>query len=171
MQRPQKGEYRDFFQRYIDLVPGGNYMELLRSNTIAMQQFFMQIPVHLHDYAYAQGKWTIKQVLMHLADTERGMSYRAFTALRGDNQSLLPMLDENLFAEMADVSGRTLADILEEFVAIRTATEKLFAHVTEEDSMRTANVTGIHTTARAKGYIMIGHVLHHIQVIKERYLL
>lgn len=108
---------------------------------------------------------------MHIMDTERGMSYRAFVGARGDKHTRLYTMEEDLYAANADVSGRTMYDLLEEFSAIRTATEKLFANMTDAQSIDAATMEdGTHVTPRALGYIIVGHLLHHINVIKERYL-
>lgn len=170
MQKPLPGTYKPYFDNYIRLVAEGNYTDLLKGNTAQCIQFFREIPDSKHNYRYADGKWTIKEVLMHIMDTERVMSYRALTAIRGDSTSLLPAMDENMFAANVNVSGRSMNDLLEEFMAIRTTTEKLFDNITPEQSLYTTNAAGFETAACALGYIIIGHVLHHMHVIKERYL-
>lgn len=169
MQKPLEGEYKPYFKRYIDLVLEGNFSDLLKNNTTDTVRFFENVPVDKHDYRYADGKWSIKEVLMHIMDTERVMSYRAFAAARGDSSSLLPGMDENMYAANADVSGRTMDDLLEEFKAIRAATAKLFLNLTETQTTGTANVATVPTTARSLGYIIIGHAIHHLNVVSERY--
>jgi uncharacterized damage-inducible protein DinB len=170
MQKPLPSEHKEYFKRYIDLVPSGNYISLLQQNTNDLIHFLSTIPVEKHEYRYTDGKWTPKEVLLHITDTERIFSYRALVALRGDSQSLLPSMDENLFAANADVSKRTMQDIIEEFNAIRIATTKLFENTTDEQSIKTANASGFHTTVRSIGYMIIGHVIHHMNIINERYL-
>ena len=170
MQKPLPSEHREYFHKYINLVPAGDYINILQQNTATTVSFFNSIPAEKHEYRYADGKWTPKEVLLHITDTERIFSYRALVALRGDSTSLLPSMDENLFAANADVSHRTMQDLLEEFNAIRTATTKLFGNITHEQSIKTANASGFHTSVRAIGYMIIGHVIHHINVIQERYL-
>ncbi len=170
MQRPQEGEYNPYFQRYIDLVADGDYLELLKQNTTKAINSFRNIAAEKHNYAYAEGKWTIKEMLMHIIDTERVMSYRALVAARGDSNSLLCSMDENAYALSANVTNRTMDDLLEEFNAVRTATEKLYQHLSEEQCKQRANIVNYPTSARALGYIIIGHVEHHINVLNERYL-
>ena len=171
MQKPSPGEHREYFQHYIDLVPDGNYIDLLNQNTDTVNRFFNSLPADKHNYRYADGKWIIKEILLHIIDTERVFTYRALAAARGDKETVLPMMDENLYAANTDVSNRTMQDIIEEFNAVRMATTKLYKNMTEEQTKYTANVAGHHTSARAIGYMIIGHVIHHIRVIQERYLL
>lgn len=170
MQKPLPQEHNPYFRRYIDLVKEGNYADLLHNNTTTAVHFFETLPVDKHNYRYAEGKWSIKEVLMHIMDTERVMSYRALAAARGDNKSSLPSMDENNYAANADVTNRTMQDLLEEFKAIRTATAKLFLNMTESQTILLANVAGFPTSARALGYVIIGHVQHHLTITKERYL-
>lgn len=171
MQQPQPAEYRPFFQRYIDLVPQGDIIEILKQQAEEATRFFKSIPTGKHDYRYADGKWSIKQVIMHITDTERVMSYRALVAARGDTATVLYGMDENLYAETAPYTGRAVEDLLDEFNAVRAATIHLLANITDEQTMQAAhNTDGTSITPRALAYIIAGHLLHHIQVIKERYL-
>lgn len=171
MQQPQANEYRPFFQRYIDLVPEGDIIETLRQQAKEAVTFFTSLPADKHDYRYAQGKWSIKQVLMHIIDTERVMSYRALVAARGDTTTVLHGMDENLYAETAPYSGRTMEEILDEFSAVRASTIYLFANTSIEQSVQQANNSdGSYFTTRALAYIIAGHLLHHLGIIKERYL-
>ena len=170
MQRPLAGEYNPYFDRYIGLVPDGDFDALLAENTDKTIDFFEDIPAEKHNYSYSAGKWTIKQVLMHIIDTERVMSYRAFVAARGDNTSILPSMDENHYAASADVSGRSMTDLIDEFIAVRAATATIYAHLTDAQSRFPARGETHPFTARALGYIMIGHIMHHFRVTSERYL-
>ncbi|MBN9485109.1 MAG: DinB family protein [Bacteroidetes bacterium] len=170
MHKPHPGEYNSYFKRYLDLVPDGNFIDQLKDNTRAVVTFFESLPLEKHAYSYAPGKWTVKQVLLHLVDTERVMSYRALAAARGDERSLLPGMDENLYAANATADNRSMDDILGEFNAVRLATLKLFENVTNEQSEQTANIASHLTTTRALGYIIIGHAMHHLKILQDRYL-
>jgi uncharacterized damage-inducible protein DinB len=169
MQRPSAGEYHENYQKYFDLVPAGAYLELLGQNSNETVRFFEAIPKEKLDYKYAPGKWTIKELLMHVIDTERVFSYRALTAARGDETPHYRM-DEELYARNVDVSGRSLQSLISEFQAVRTSTEKLFENLTDAQSESRCNVVTHPMTARAIGYFIIGHVLHHLKIIEERYL-
>ncbi len=170
MQRPQSTEHNPYFSKYIALVPDGSYFDLLLQNTEDVVNTFMNLSEEKQNYSYAPGKWTPKQMLMHLMDTERGMSYRALIAARGDSEHLIQTLDEDLYAANAVVDNRGMDDLLEEFAAIRFTTRKLFEGMTEEQTTWTANVTNGRVSARALGYMMLGHATHHLNVLKERYL-
>lgn len=170
MQKPLRGECREYFHRYIDLVPDNDFVTTLQNNTIEVTSFFAQLPANKQHYRYAEDKWTPKEILLHIMDTERIFTYRALAAIRGDDKSALPGYDENSYAANADANSRSMDDLLKEFNAIRTASQKLFEHVTDEQSTQTALVADVPTTTRALAYVIIGHTLHHMQVIRERYL-
>ncbi|MCD6069399.1 MAG: hypothetical protein K0S33_4225 [Bacteroidetes bacterium] len=170
MKKPQQGECNPAMFRYIDLIPEGNVKELCANYTADTIRFFENIPAEKHSFRYAENKWTVKEVFMHMLDTERVMCYRAFVAARGDAKTVLYYMDEDAYAANVDVSNRTMEDLLEEFRFIRGATEKLLLNITEEQSTFKANNMEHSLTARAMAYIMLGHMQHHLNVIKERYL-
>ncbi|MNE48372.1 DinB superfamily protein [compost metagenome] len=170
MQKPLKEEYNPYYQHYIDLVPDGKFDIVFNNNTQQTISFFENIPVEKHEYKYQPGKWSIKEVLMHIIDTERVMSYRTLVAARGDNNTPLPSFDEDGYANNVDVSNRNMADLLDEFKAVRSGTEKLVNNLTEAQLKFKANAVTHPITACALSYIMIGHINHHINVLKERYL-
>jgi DNA polymerase III alpha subunit (gram-positive type) len=170
MKRPQPSEYHPFYNGYIQLVPDGNYLQLLKANSLEVNAFFSSIRKEKHDYKYQPGKWSIKQVLLHLIDTERVMSYRALTVSRGDVNTQLPNMDENLFAANAQVTGRTIEDLLNEFAVVRESTALLFGYMSEPASEQLGNVLGHAISPRALGYIIIGHADHHMNIIRQRYL-
>lgn len=169
MQRPEANEYHPNYQKYFDLIPNGDYLDLLSRNKIDTAAFFDAIPAGKHDYRYEEGKWTIKQVLMHIIDTERVFVYRALAAVRGDESPVYRM-DEELYAANVDVSSRTMPDLVSEFENVRSTTEFLFKNVNDEQSKNWCKVVTHPMTARAIGYFMIGHVLHHVGVVRDRYL-
>jgi uncharacterized damage-inducible protein DinB len=169
MQRPLSTEYSPAYQKYFDLVPSGDYMELLRQNGDATAQFFESIPPEKHDYRYAEGKWSIKEVLLHMIDTERVFAYRALAAARGDETPVYRM-DEELYARNVDVSKRAMADLVSELKIVRKGSEYLFANVSDEESKRCCNVVPQRMSVRAIGYFLIGHVQHHVGIVRQRYL-
>jgi len=169
MQRPLPDEYAAGYQKYLDLVSEGDYFTLLKQGLIETVAFFEDIPGEKLNYRYAEGKWTIKEVFMHIIDTERVFSYRGLAAARGDTSPHYRM-DEELYARNVDVSGRNLQSLISEFKAVRASTEQLYQHVTDAQSKLRCNIVTHPMTARAIGYFLIGHVQHHVNVIKERYL-
>lgn len=168
MQKPLSTEYSPAYQKYFDLVPDGNYMELLRQNGETTVQFFEHLPSNKHDYRYAAGKWTIKEVFMHIIDTERVFAYRALAAARGDETPVYRM-DEELYARNVDVSKRTIADLISEFKVVRRGSEYVFENVSDEESIRSCNVVTHPISVRAIGYFLIGHVQHHVGIVRQRY--
>ena len=170
MQRPSAEEYKPYAQKYIDLVPGGDIRHILQGNKEDVTRFFLGLPADKHNHSYAPGKWTVKQVLLHMTDVERVLCYRALVGARGDTQTIIHNMDENLYATNAPVSGRTIQDLLEEFAAVRDASQQLFRYISEEESTRcTTNHDGTYFTPRSLAYFIVGHGLHHINIIKERY--
>ena len=170
IQRPQPGEYKPYFETYIRLVPEGDFMDLLAANTHEAITFFENLPAHKHDYRYAEGKWTIKQVLMHIIDVERIMAYRALVAARGDNTTPLHVMDEHLYMANSNAANRNMESLLQEFKAVRSATESLFETMTYEQSIFAADAVTYTVTARALGYIILGHMWHHMKVMENNYL-
>lgn len=170
MKRPSPSEYHPFYSGYIQLVPDGNFLQLLKENSLQVKSFFSAVRKEKHDFRYEPGKWSIKQILMHLIDTERVMAYRALTVARGDAHTNLPNMDENLFASHASVTGRTLEDLLIEFMVVRENTSLLFGYMNDAESAFTGRVLGHTITPRALGHIIIGHTEHHMNIIRQRYL-
>lgn len=170
MNRPEKIEYNPYFQHYIDLVALGDFYSAFMENTKNTIEFFENIPIEKHNYKYGVDKWTIKQVLMHIIDTERVFAYRTFVCLRGDSQTPLYTMDDNLYASNIDVTQRTMESLVEEFKIVRDNSNLLFKNTTEEQSKFLGNGVTHNFSARALGLIMMGHILHHIDVIKTRYL-
>lgn len=170
MQKPEPGEYNPYMQKYIDLIGEGDILQIIDSNTSELIKLFDSIPAEKHNYRYAEGKWTIKEVLMHIVDTERVMSYRAFVAGRCDDKTVLHYMDEDAYAANVDVTDRSMEDLLEEFQFVRGATLKLFRNLNTEQLTFKANNMEHKLTARAMAYIIPGHARHHIHVLKERYL-
>jgi uncharacterized damage-inducible protein DinB len=170
MTRPTPNEHADFHTKYIALVPEGDYLSLLDENTTEIVRFFESIDLAKHDFRYAEGKWTVKDVLLHIVDTERGFSYRAIVCVRGDNQTLLAPMDEDLYAANANATRRSMTDLLDEFLAVRRSFRKIFETNSEETFTFLGNAAGYKISARALGYLGIGHALHHANIVRDRYL-
>jgi len=169
MQRPASTEYHPNYRKYFDLVKPGTFPETLQRNTTETVRLFEGIPDDKHNYRYAEGKWTIKEVLQHIIDTERVFSYRGLAAARGDETPVYRM-DEELYAGNVEVSNRTLSSLIDEFKTVRRASEYLFSNLTEQQSMRPCNVVTHPMTARAIGFFIIGHAEHHCEIVRQRYL-
>jgi uncharacterized damage-inducible protein DinB len=170
MKRPESHEYDPYCQHYIDLVPQGEFWTLWEQNTFQMRHLFGNLPQEKHDLSYAEGKWTPKQMLQHIIDTERIFSYRALVISRGDTTTHLPSFDENSFAQHANVSDRTMTSLLDEFLSVRYAAKMLFQNMSETDSRSLGKGPSYPVSPRALAYMLIGHGIHHINVVNERYL-
>src|SRR6266487_1525718 len=152
MQRPSSDEYHANYQKYFELVANGHYLNLLRKNSIETVAFFEKVADEKLNYKYAEDKWTIKEVLMHMIDTERVFSYRALVAARGDDMTPHYRMDEELYANNVEVSHRTIQSLISEFEAVRSSTEQLFENLTDLQSKRSCNIVTHPMTARAIGY-------------------
>ncbi len=166
--KPDISTIPDYFVYYTKLVPENELIEALRQSSEQTVELFSSIPVEKENYAYAPGKWTVKQVLSHLIDTERVFSYRALRFSRMDNTEL-PGYDENLFAAHANTENLMLERLIEEFRCVRKATLSLFEAMNEPmlDFRGTAN--NMACSARALGFMIAGHETHHGKVLRERY--
>ncbi len=170
MKKPEVSEYKSSFQYYIDLVDEGSFFDVLNANTKFAIEFFNHVPKELLNHRYEENKWTVKQVFMHIIDTERAFAFKAFVCARGDANTPLHRMDENLYATNIDVTDRKIESLINEFVSVRNHSKSLFEHLSEEQSMFLGNCITYKISARALGFVMIGHVKHHIKIISERYL-
>ncbi len=159
----------EFYANYINCAPDTEVVKSIQKNTKAFRKFLKNIPAKKRNYAYAEGKWTIGELLQHIIDAERVFAYRAITFARKD-KTPLPSFDENLWASNAHATTRSWEDSAEEFKAVRKSTESLFASLQEEDLLFTGTASNHPVNALALGYVIAGHVQHHMNIITERYL-
>ncbi len=169
MARPVLTDYPVFYETYIKLVPEDNLVEAMRLSLEDLVDFLDTIEPGKSDYQYAEGKWTVKELLQHVVDTERIFSYRALCFARGEKQSL-PGFDEKLFAKNAAVSTKSLKDLKDEMLVVRESSYMLFRGFTQEMLQRTGISNNNEVKVNAIGYMIIGHVRHHFNILKERYL-
>src|SRR5450432_244287 len=157
------------FLNYISKAQDADVIKSIRHNTKAFEKLLKHIPPKKRKYAYAEGKWTIKELLQHVIDAERVFTYRAVTFSRKDGTQL-PGFDENNWAANAQTAHRSWLDLVKEFKALRKATECLFESFTEDQLLATGTASSHPINALALGFICAGHVAHHMQVLRERYL-
>jgi uncharacterized damage-inducible protein DinB len=167
--RPAADEHAEYYSRYVSRVPDGDLLDLLRQQVAETAMLLRGIPDSKADFAYAPGKWSIKKVIAHMSDVERVMAYRALTFARNDKTNL-PSFDENQWAADFNADNRTLADLIEEFEVVRSATIQFAKHLTEEEQARRGSANGQPVTVRALLYIIAGHERHHVALFRERYL-
>ena len=169
MPRPDFTEYGTYFQRYIDYTPGDDARQVLENSVAPLEQFLSTIPEEKLHYAYNTGKWTVAQLLQHVIDTERVFAYRAMCISRGEEQGL-PGFDENLYAENATASNRTLDDLIEELLLVRKTTLILFRHISDNQLLRQGIASNNPVMPNAIAFIIVGHVMHHQKILTDRYL-
>ncbi len=167
-QRPDGSEHAPYYTRYIEQVPEGDVLDVLRNQVSEYSELF-DLPESRGDHAYAPGKWSIKEILGHVIDAERVFADRALTFGRGDSGPL-PSFDENAWMAPAGFRQRTLADLRDEFRAVRESTLALLCHLPPEAVGRTGIASGHPVSVRALAFIMAGHAQHHAKVLRERYL-
>lgn len=167
--RPDRTEYVDYFHRYVALVPDGPIVPILAAQIEETRRLLAPLSEARAAGRYAPGKWSVKEVVGHLSDSERVFSYRALRIARGDSTPL-PSFEQNDYVANGAFDGRALRDLLEEFAAVRVATVRLFEGMDAAASARVGTAAGNPVTARAIAYIIAGHELHHRRVLLERYL-
>lgn len=162
-------EYFQYYKQYIDLVDDIPLVEALERGLMNTKEFFESIAQEKHLYQYEQGKWTPKEVLLHLIDTERVFCYRALYFARSEGSDV-EGFDENIFGANCEANGRMLDDILKEYFAVRMATISLFKSFSEVVLKRGGMANNNMLSVRAAGFIICGHEIHHKRVIEKRYL-
>jgi len=168
IKRPQPDEYSAFAARYVDLVGNGPIIEILEYLQQMTYNFFLRIDPDRAAYAYAEGKWTIKQVVGHIIDTERVFAYRALAFSREAIE--LPGFDQDVYMEKATFNSRSLEDLANEFNTVRESTLYLLKSFSEEQTLQKGIANGNPVSVRALAYMITGHEMHHVKLLKERYL-
>ncbi len=165
---PQANEYGAFYANYIAQVTDDVLFEL-KNQVKSVADFMKAIPSEKQHYAYAEGKWTIKELLGHLVDTERVMSYRLLRFSRKDSTDL-PGFEENDYVLNSTFLQRDFNDLIDEFTAVRKSNLYLITSLTEEQLALSGSANNNKVSVKALLFIMAGHVKHHIRILKERYL-
>lgn len=163
------GTYPAFFEGYLRLVNADTVSEAIDKYSVSIPGFFKSIPIDKVSYRYAEGKWSVKEVLQHIIDAERIFTYRALRIARHD-KTPLPGFDEKSYAAATNADERSWESLLEEFEAVRKSTDLLLQSFTKEQLEQTGTTNGETNTVKAISFIVFGHILHHINVLKEKYL-
>ena len=171
MAKPGKKEYPAYYQTYIDALDDqGNVLSQMETSLRFFEKELSELALDKQEFSYAEGKWTIKEIIQHLIDTERVFVYRALRYSRKDKSTLLSY-DENVFVANYEINKRNYDNLVNEFMLLRRSTILMFQNFDEEYLDREGKVGEDMFSVRALGYICSGHVLHHLKVIRERYLL
>lgn len=157
-----------FFDRYINLVEDIEVVEALKKYRSPVPEEEIQKLVNLADRRYAPGKWTVKDLLQHCIDNERILSYRALCFARNE-QTSLPEFEEESYAQNTLASQRSVEDLLKEFTLVRDANIALFENFGEEMLRRTGVCNGVSISVLSLGFVLVGHTMHHLHVLRDRY--
>ena len=166
--RPAPGEYAPFYERYVQGIPDGDLLALLESQPRELREIVTPLDEAQAAEPAAPGKWSVKDALQHMADTERVMAYRMLCVARGDTTSL-PGFDQDEYAATAGGGARSLADLLDDLAAVRGATLSLLRGLTSDALARRGNANASPVSARALAWIIAGHERHHLRLLRERY--
>lgn len=169
MNRPESSEYDPYYEHYVSLVPETEITAVLAAQPQELSRLFDGLADEKGTHSYAEGKWTIKELLGHLIDGERMFAYRIFRISRGD-QTPIEGFEQDGYIENAHSNSRTFADLLEEFALLREANMHVFRNLTEDAWTRVGTANEKQISVRALAWIMAGHIRHHIDILKGRYL-
>jgi len=168
--KPEPGEFAPDTIKYIGLLPDdGLVLKHLSDNLKATTEFILSLPEEKLRYRYGEGKWTIKEILVHMIDDERIYAYRALRFARNDKTEL-PGFEQDDYAVHSGANERSIKDILNEFATVRQATISLFEGFDDQALLRAGIADGRIMSVRAAAYHLAGHEMRHLNIIKERYL-
>lgn len=169
VERPSSAEYAQPFERYVSLVPDADVLAALERQTGELAGTLSGVRGEAERYRYAEGKWSVREVLGHVIDSERVFGYRALCVARGE-QASLPGFDENVYAANASFDDCPLDELLREFGQVRDGNLAFFRHLSGAAWLRSGVANAKTVSVRALAFIMVGHVRHHLGVLRERYL-
>lgn len=169
IRKPQPSELPGYYVYYIDLIPENNLQDALTKSHERTLELFSSVPVEKESYAYAPEKWTIKQLLNHIIDSERIFAYRALRFSRYDTTEL-PGYDEDLYAQHSNTGNLMLERLIEEYSCVRKSTLSLFETMSEQMLDFRGKANRMEVSTRGLGFMIAGHNLHHCKILKERYL-
>ena len=166
--RPAADEFAPYYGTYITKVPDGDVVRTLHGQIAQTLEYLRAIPESRGGHRYAPGKWSIREVVGHLADAERIFAYRALRFARGDSTPLASF-DENAYVTNARLDERPLASLIDEYEAVRGATVAMFDGLFPDEWIRAGEASGKRMSVRALAWVVAGHELHHVEVLRTRY--
>ena len=169
MKRPETNEFAPYYNNYISLIEGDDVMPVLNSQAAGLRSMFENVPEEKGTFAYAEGKWTIKELLSHLIDGERIFAYRILRISRGD-KTPIEGFEQDDYIENSNANNRSFADLLDEFDLQRRSNLLMMDNISDEASRQMGSASDNPVSARALVYILAGHVRHHLKILNERYL-
>ncbi len=169
IKRPNESEFPEFYHTYIKQIPDVDIIEFLEKQKRLFVGLVDSIPEDQLLYRYAEGKWTIKQVIGHIIDTERIMAFRALVFSRGERQAI-PGFDENEYVEKGAFNKKEITSLIDEFLTLRASNLAMIKNFDENMALKKGNANDFWFSVRSLVYIIAGHTEHHMQVIKSKYL-
>ena len=166
--RPAADEFAPYYGTYITKVPDGDVVQTLNGQIAHTLGYLRAIPESKGGHRYAAGKWSVREVVGHLSDAERIFAYRALRFARGDSTPLASF-DENAYVANARLDDRPLASLIDEYEAVRAATIAMFDGLFPEEWIRAGEASGKRMSVRALAWVIAGHELHHLDVLRTRY--
>lgn len=167
--RPLESEYEGFCKTYIDKTEGDDICQMLTHQLNDNLTLYKSLTEEQWNHKYEQGKWSIKDILLHIIDTERVFDYRAMRISRGDSTAL-PGFDQDVFAKHAQAESRSSKSLVNEYDAMRRSTILLFENMSDEACIRKGQASNLLFTPIGLAFMNAGHENHHIEILKERYL-
>ncbi len=164
-----KAEYAPYYQSYVELVSEGDFVNLLEEGIDKTTRLVSHLSEEQGMFRYAAEKWTVKELLGHMADTERIMAHRLLSVVRGDAVSL-PGFDEEVYVKSASFNEQSINDLLQNLQAVRSSTIHLVKSIDAESMQKSGTANNSNVTARALVVIILGHELHHCNILRDRYL-
>ena len=168
MSKPSPTSYPVYFKKYVDQVPGEDLLTAFSDQMPVVKELFDSISEDQSMFAYDSGKWTLKELLQHMIDSERIFNYRALCFARKETISL-PGFEENDYAANSNANARSWNELVNEFLAVRQATELMYKSFTAEMLATTGISNNNPATVNSLGFITVGHVYHHKKVMEEKY--
>ncbi len=162
-------DFQKYIQRYLDLIPSENWLDELKKSGEKTVSLFSFLTEEQSKFAYAEGKWTLKEVLLHLSDTERIFQYRILAIARGEEKDL-PGFDEELYAQNSFANKRSLDSLLQEYQLVRQSSQILLETMNFSALNNIGTANGNQFSAETIGKLIVGHNIHHLNVVDERYL-
>ncbi len=162
-------EYNPYYHNYILAVGEVELLEELKNGKVVFTALMAEVPISKLNYAYADGKWTLAEVLMHIIDAERVFQYRALRFGRNDKTPLAGF-DQDIYVPESNASKKSKEELLNEYESVRNATVSLFSSFDDEALKRVGMASDSNMSAGAMGFIICGHQAHHLNIIRERYL-
>tara|TARA_R110002051_G_scaffold130577_2_gene204405 strand:+ start:14144 stop:14659 length:516 start_codon:yes stop_codon:yes gene_type:complete len=165
----KKEDYNPYYATYIAYLKEEDLKKALKDDLVFFRNFMGNMEADKLSYAYEKGKWSVAEVLLHIIDTERIFQYRALCIARNDKTSF-PGFDQDEYVVNANANTRNIADLLDEFNAVRNASITLFDSFNEEVLLKRGEASNSPLSVAAAGFIMTGHLRHHLRILKERYM-